>query len=117
MENDSQDKQHQATAKRIAELGRKGKVMRSRDLSSGLVIIIAIVQLLLISTSIKIRFIENFKLSYSSIGTILDKHDNFNSVVSTIVLESFNILIPLFCITVVAVIASPFLFGGWNFTL
>ncbi len=68
--SDDMDKQHQATAKRLEELKRKGQSMRSRDFSGAIVLIFTICCLFYIAPFLKERFEQNFILSFKNISLI-----------------------------------------------
>ncbi len=111
------DKQHKATPKRLGELRRKGTVMRSRDLTGGLVIAASVMQIIMFSTNFAMQFKRNYILSFNHIGNVLEYQDNFSEFIKRIATDNFALLLPVFCVAFVVVMLSPFLFGGWNFTL
>jgi flagellar biosynthetic protein FlhB len=117
METEQQDKQHAASSKRLDELRREGTVLRSRDLMSGLVFIVAIFQVIYLSSNFKARLQENFLFSFNSIKQVVNNHMALSDVIKQVVVGNFMLLLPIFCIMFIAVMMSPFLFGGWNFTL
>lgn len=117
MSEDSLDKQHQASGKRIEELRRKGQTMRSRDLVSGLVFIVAILMILIMSSKFKNQIVTNFTWSFKSIADVLNDNKFPGEFISTMVMNNFMILIPLFVMCFTAAGVSPFIFGGWNFSL
>lgn len=117
MSEDGLDKQHQASGKRIADLRRKGQTMRSKDLVSGLVFIISILMILVMASKFKKQIVINFSWSFKSIANVLDDNKFPSEFLSTIIMNNFSILIPLFVMSFTAAIISPFIFGGWNFTL
>lgn len=117
METESQDKQHQASAKRLSEMRKKGSVPRSRDLTSSLVLIMAVMILVNMSSTFKGRLIENFSLSFGSINDVVSNNVELSYVIKKMAMDNFILLLPLFILLFAVVLASPFLFGGWNFTL
>lgn len=117
MADESSEKQHQATGRRIDELRRKGQIMRSRDLSSGLIFISAIIMLIFMSSHMKSIIQDNFITAFSSIKNVSGNNDFLFEVLEKIVLNNFFMLLPLFIMVVLIAILSPFVFGGWNFTL
>lgn len=117
MENEATDKKHEASGKRIAELKKRGTVMRSRDLSSGLIFIVSILVVWIMAIQFKLRLEENFILAFGGIKQVINDQDYFSKLIYKIVLSNFEMMLPFFCILLIAVFLSPFLFGGWNFTL
>ena len=116
-DDSSQDKKHDATSKRLSELSQKGNVMRSRDLTSGLVFVVTIMQIMYMVSRLKEQIVANFTLSFDAIQKILVNHDNISGIFKKIVTDNFLMLIPIFCLAFIVVLLSPFIFGGWNFTL
>jgi flagellar biosynthetic protein FlhB len=117
MENDGQEKQHAATGKRIAELRRKGSVMRSKDLASGLVILVAVIAVSNMTTQFKNRLEENFTISFNAISHILTYQDDLTLILAKMVYSNFVFLLPVLLLLLVTILLSPFVFGGWNFSL
>jgi flagellar biosynthetic protein FlhB len=117
MTDEAQDKQHAATGKRLDELRRKGTVLRSKDLSGGLIFISAILILLYMSGQFMTTIKSNFVLSFGSIQYVLSNPSYFNILINQIVHNNFKLLLPIFLVTFAVAFLSPFLFGGWNFTL
>jgi|SRR5579885_2199902 flagellar biosynthetic protein FlhB len=117
MSDQSSEKQHQATAKRLDDLRSKGQILRSRDLVSGLIFMITIIMLVLMISQIKDRLEDNFILAFNSIRLVMSDSDFPESVLSKIVLNNFYMLLPIFIVVLITALLSPFAFGGWNFTL
>lgn len=116
-DDNSSEKKHQASAKRIELLRSQGKTLRSKDLTSGLVIIAGILSLAFISEKLGQRLIENIVLSFHYIAVVKGDWDFPSRILEKIMLENLVFMLPFFCILVLTVILTPFLFGGWNFTL
>lgn len=117
MSDDAQDKQHLPSGKRIADLRKKGNVMRSRDLTGGIVFLVSVSTLIFMAMTFKNQFANNFFSIYSSIGLVANGSMVMTEVMAKIFINNFNLLLPLFGIIFVSTLISPFLFGGWNFTL
>lgn len=117
MTEEAQDKQNLPTGKRLADLRKRGVVMRSRDLSGGLIFAVGIMLLMFSSTQFLEIFESNFLMSYGNIKSVLSNPDNLGGLIKEIVLQNVKQLIPMFIILLVVAFLSPFLFGGWNFTL
>lgn len=116
-DDDKGERDQPPSGKRLAELSKHGNVMRSKDLSSGLLIIIGLGLISLMSKQFKNCIELNFLLSFSSIKNILNGDFNLLTFLSTIVLDNFKLLLPIFLVLMIAAIFSPRIFGGWNFTL
>ncbi|MEO8400363.1 MAG: flagellar type III secretion system protein FlhB [Gammaproteobacteria bacterium] len=117
MANDSSEKQHLPSAKRLDELRKKGSVMRSRDLSAGLIFMVAIFLLIFMVSSFKSQLQNNFIWAYHSIKDMPGNQDFLLTLLRTILVKNFFLLMPMFAILFIATLLTPFLFGGWNFTL
>lgn len=117
MAEDTTDKQHQATAKRLADLRDKGQSLRSRDLSSGLIFMSSIILLAFMAGHIRERMTENFTVSFKSMGMLAHAQEFPSSFFGKIAMDNFTMLLPLFLIAIAVAVLSPVLFGGWNFTL
>lgn len=117
MSDEAHDKQHAATGKHLADLRKQGNVLRSRDLSGALVFMTSITLLIFMSAQIKTQMAKNFFLAFSNFSAVVGNHDYLINIIKNIVLSSFYLLLPLFIIAFITALFSPFIFGGWNFTL
>lgn len=116
-EDNSAEKEHQASAKRIQLLRSQGQTLRSKDLSSGLIIIIGILCLSFMSAKMGQQLIENMVLSFRYIASVKGDWDFPSRLFEKIMLDNLMLMLPFYIILFLSAIASPFLFGGWNFTL
>ena len=116
-EEASSEKQHQASAKRIADLRKQGQTMRSRDLSGGLVLLSTGITLIYLASHLQKQFFDNFITSFQAISSILQESEFPGEFLRDLVLKNFTTLLPLFGLSLTAALASPFLFGGWNFSM
>lgn len=117
MADDGLEKQHQASSKRIADLRKKGQTLRSRDLAGGLIFVVTVITLLVMSGHFQAQFKLNFVGSFNQIKTVM-QDDNFpGGFVHQLIMDNFTMMIPVFLMCLLAAIASPFIFGGWNFSL
>lgn len=114
---DNDDKQHKASARRTVELRRQGNVMRSRDLTGFVVFAFGIGYTLSIVSEWKDRFINNFHQSWHSMKTLVGNDDRFFSFIKTMTIDNFKLILPTFLLILVVLLLSPFLLGGWNFTM
>jgi len=116
-DDQAQEKQHQPTSKHIMDLRKRGVVMRSRDLSGGMIFFVTITLLIFMSSELLSIIKENFVITFSSIPSVLHDHNYLIFVLKKIALKTFNQLLPMFIVILIVAILSPFVFGGWNFTL
>ena len=117
MEDDSLEKEHLATSKRLADLRKKGVVLRSRDLSGGLVFLAMIGALGFTASQIAVRIKENFIGAFTGIKQLTADPLFLLHFFRKIALDNFMLLLPLFFIVLMASVIAPFIFGGWNFSL
>ena len=115
-EGDAQDKQHKPSSKKLADLRKEGRTLRSRDLSGGLIFIVAIMMLSYMSASYEKDLLGNFTQSYSSIKQVVGDNDFLFIVLRKIVIKNFLLIAPLFAALLVTVFCAPIAFGGWNFS-
>lgn len=117
MSDESQDKQHAATGKKLAELSKQGTVLRSKDLSGAMIFILSIIFIIKLASQFKIVMENNFFTAFTAIKSVLRDPDYFNVLLKNTLVVNFKLLLPIFLIGFVITFLSPFLFGGWNFTL
>ena len=111
------EKQHQATGKRLGELRRRGNTLRSKDLTSGMVFIISIILLAMSSGKIAQHLASNYVYCFDAIGGIMRSNDFPGPILKTLGINCLVMLFPFFLGIIATVLLSPFVFGGWNFTL
>lgn len=116
-EQSSSEKQHDATSKRLGELRSQGTTLRSKDLVSGLVFAVGVIMLFLTSTQIKNRIVGNFLIAYDGIKLVMHNEEFPGPVLTRLVFNNFFMLLPIFMVVFMTALLSPFVFGGWNFTL
>lgn len=117
MSADSDDKKHDATAKRLAELRKKGTVLRSRDLTSGMIFIVGVSVIVYMSLQFNIQIRNNFTQSFGLINQVVDNHDFVFIFLRKLVISNFMLIFPVLAGVFVLAFFSPVIFGGWNFTL
>ncbi|MFZ2315449.1 MAG: EscU/YscU/HrcU family type III secretion system export apparatus switch protein [Gammaproteobacteria bacterium] len=116
-ESGSSEKQHQASAKRIENLRSQGNILRSKDLTSGLIIIVGLLSITFMSARLGQRLTENFVLSFRYMATVGADWDFPSRILERVMLDNFIFLMPFFGVVILTAVLSPFAFGGWNFTL
>lgn len=117
MSDDADDKQHQATGKRLTDLRKQGNTLRSKDLTSCLVIISMYIMLLFMGEHIGAVLKDNFIFAFHSAQNV-GKHPHLLAdTMQRLFTDSIYSLVPILLVSVVAAFLSPFLFGGWNFSL
>lgn len=116
MSDDASEKKHQASGKKIADLKRRGQTMRSRDLTSGLVFMSAVMMLISISGEIAIQFQHNFIYLIHSIRLVAEHADLSHLFIGNLILKNMLIVLPVFGVVIIMALLSPVALGGWNFT-
>jgi flagellar biosynthetic protein FlhB len=117
MAEDAQNKKHSASVKRLEQLRREGQVLRSRDFTGGLVLILTVAFIMTFSSTFHDRLAGNFILAFNSIAELSRDSESFLHIIHYIVLKNFLILLPIMLVVFFAALFSPFIFGGWSFTL
>lgn len=117
MADDAQDKKHLPTGKRLSDLRREGNVLRSKDLSGGTIFLTTVLLLIYMAGDIKIKIQESFFYSFSSIKSVLQDPHCLSNVITKVLINNIGQLLPIFIILFLITFLTPFLFGGWNFTL
>jgi flagellar biosynthetic protein FlhB len=116
-EDSASEKEHAPSGKRIEELRKQGQTLRSRDFSGGLVFLTVIISLIYLSQQLEHQFLDNFKFAFSSIKEVLHEKDFPRHIVMKLAMDNFLLIIPPLILSMVVALASPFLFGGWNFSM
>lgn len=117
-ENDkAAEREHQATSKRLTEMHKLGQIARSRDLTSGIIFLTGILLVISLSQHLSIRLEENFRVAFESIKTVMTDEGCPGVVIHSLILSTVLIIIPMILALFFSVFLSPFLFGGWNFSL
>lgn len=117
MEDNSTEKQHAATARRLADLRKKGIVLRSRDFSGGLVFLVIIFMILFMSGHIASQIQKNFILSFTGIKQLTLNPEFLSYLLKKMIIDNIMLIVPMFIGALAVGVISPFLFGGWNFSL
>lgn len=116
MSEQGEEREHQATAKHLDEFRERGDVLRSKDLSGGLQLGMAIIALVFMSNTYFATAKENFIFTFHQIGSILENHEQITNVLKHLAINTILMIIPLFVILYLSAFFSVFIFGGWNFT-
>ncbi len=117
MSGEDTNKEHEATSKRLDELREMGQTLRSKDLSSGIILATTLLILMVLSGAIRARFEENFNTAFTSINIINVDPDQLFKIMRSLFVSNLMILIPIFAILMVASFLSVFILGGWNFSI
>lgn len=116
MSEDSQEKQHKPSAKRLDDLRKKGTFLRARDMNSGAILVISILVLLLMSKEFFQVIRGNFLLCFSSISKVPAYGAAPNDLYYQLALNGLYLLIPMMVLLFVTTFFFAFLFGGFGFS-
>ncbi len=116
-EDSGLEKKHEPTGKRITELRRRGQALRSKDLSSGSVFIFSIILLSFFANKFAHALAANFIYCFDAIGDVVRYKDFPGPILKILGINTLLLLLPFFAGILATTLLSPFLFGGWNFTL
>lgn len=117
MSDEVEDKKHDASSKKLSELRKQGTVLRSRDLSGGLIFVLAVGFIAFTAENFKVRIKNDFIISFYDIRKIMTDDNLIIDHLKSMVSSNFDLILPVFLGTFLAAFLAPFLFGGWNFTL
>jgi flagellar biosynthesis protein FlhB len=117
MSDNQEQKQHQASSKRLDDLRDSGQTLRSKDLSSGLILVMSIIMLIFMSGHIGTRISNNFVTSFGLIASVDENPNKLLGQLGDMLIQNITLLIPVFLLIIASALASVFLLGGWNFTL
>ena len=62
--DDAQERKHLATGKRLADLRKKGTVLRSKDLTGGILFLLIVSMIIFMADQFKAQISENFLLTF-----------------------------------------------------
>jgi len=117
MSDEAEDKELDPTPRRQTEMRQQGKTLRSKDLSSAILLASAIMMILFMSDSIVGRIQQNFTQLYSSIPDVVSNQPQLFKILKSVVFSNFLMLIPFFVMLMGMAFCSVFFVGGWNFSL
>jgi len=116
MSESAQEKQHEATPKKLQDLRRKGVVLRSKDLTAGTVLVAAVLTIFLVAGKFFGSLETNFTDAFTQFNHQHDDKFYYIAFTKSVILNNFAMLLPLLGMCFLAAAFSPFLLGGWNFT-
>lgn len=116
-EDSASEKEHAPSSKRLAELRKQGQTLRSRDLSGGLIFITLIMALIYLSQPIARQLLGNFKQTFIMIKDVMSEPEFPGQFILKLAIDNFMLIVPALALGMLAALASPFLFGGWNFSM
>jgi flagellar biosynthesis protein FlhB len=111
------EKQHLPSAKRLEDLRMQGQTMRSRDLTSGMVFISGIISISVMASHFGAVFEKDFVDTFTQFRTAIENENFFFFYVGKLAKDTLLLLLPLLMTVFIATFLSPFLFGGWNFSI
>lgn len=117
MSEEAQEKQYKPSHRRLGELKKKGTFLRSRDMSSGIILIISITMIIVMAQKFITVLGKNFVLSF----TVFDNFEAISSPLSwlykTLAINSLLLLLPLLLILLIIPFLMSFLFGGFGLSM
>jgi flagellar biosynthetic protein FlhB len=116
-EETASEKQHLPSAKRLEHMRKEGQTMRSRDLTSGLIFIVSIMSLIFIAAQVKTQMLGNFVWCFTHFRQVTQAPQFSGDFVGKLARDNFLMLLPMMLTLFVAALLSPFIFGGWNFSM
>lgn len=117
MSDDSDQKEHQASSKKLDDLKRKGSVVRSKDFSGSVLLVLSMIMILTMAAKIKARFLLNIHDAFTATNYIFIDEVFYTTIARRLILDSFYLMIPFYIVIYITVFLPSFVVGGWNFTL
>lgn len=117
MSEQAEQREHQATEKRLSELRERGDTLRSKDLSGGLALCITILSLTFMSNLFYDQFRLNFTGTFTNISYIVKNEVILTNLFKHQAVNNLLLIVPLFIVLYATALGSMFIFGGWNFSL
>lgn len=117
MEKDnSQERNHPATPKRLEDLRKEGSVVRSRDLMTALIFGISTIVLSFSGTWIAKSLLDFMQALFALSKDSVDHFDHTLSIITGKTLKVIIVFLPFFVALAIITIVSPFLIGGFIFS-
>ena len=117
MGESSQDKQFKPSERKKGELKKEGNFLRSKDLSSGVVLFVSVPIILLASSSFLTVIKNNFIVLFSNFQHVALFFENPAGLFEQLALNNFFLLLPLFLFLFLFSFLIPFIFGGFGFSV
>lgn len=115
-DSSAQQKTEEATAKRKRDARKKGQVARSRELSTGLVVIACVMAVMMAGHDLAGKGLALMRGSLQFEPGLLDDPHAQVTLMFTRMLEAFVAVSPIAFASVAAAVAATVLLGGWNFS-
>ncbi len=117
MSESSQEKQFKPSSRRKDDLRKKGNFLRSKDLSSGIILLISIPALLWTASAFFTVIKTNFTVLFSSFEHVALLFENPADLFRSLALNNFLLILPLFVMLFLFSFLIPFMFGGFGFSM
>jgi flagellar biosynthesis protein FlhB len=117
-DEDLSDKKHAPTDKRKEELREKGSFLRSRELTSGFVLILGMFIIAYITPTIVEHFKKTLTLCFESINQVLLAPDDLGFLYKKLAESNLMLLVPVMVPLFFTIFIVAFMFGGltWSFS-
>jgi flagellar biosynthesis protein FlhB len=115
-ETDSHDRTEPASAKRLDEARREGRIPRSRDLTTAAVMLAAGLALMSMGGSIGSSLGELMRAGLTPSHDTLMDASAMPQVLGSSALLALKAIAPVLLITLAAALAAPIVLGGWAFS-
>lgn len=99
MSEDTSEKKHKPSPKRLQEFRKEGKFLRAKEFYSGVSLIAALISLYLLSGRFYEIFARNFVLIYSGLDHLIHQPQTSRDLIGTLARDNLLGLFPLFFIS------------------
>lgn len=114
MSEENQEKPHKPSEKKKKQLLKDGSFLRSKELSSGLVLISAMAILVVISPHMMQHLNDNLIDAFSAIAKVSEFNQDLVFLYKKIAFNSLLLLAPLVIPLIIIIISAVFAFGGFG---
>lgn len=96
MSEDTSEKKHRPTAKRLQELKKEGNFLRAKEFYSGVSLIAALSLIYLLAGRLYDNLADNFLLVYSRLDYLIHQPQTSSDLIKVLVTHNLLSLLPLF---------------------
>lgn len=114
-EENSSEKKHQPSAKKLERLRKEGSFMRARELYTAMSLILALVTLYLCANQWYNAWTNTFRISFKAIGPSVRNGSNFSELAKDLLGINSLVVLPVFGVMFLGFILTVALFGRIQF--
>ena len=116
-DTDHEDRTEQPTAKRLEDARKKGQIPRSRELTTMMVTLTGAVTLLVSGGALGEGFLALLRHQFSAAVLAGSEPDELPGIFLSCLLDGLLLVAPFLALSLLAVLLSSWMLGGWTFRL